>query len=55
MPFVVIDEVQKLSGLLDEVHWLHEIRFLSCFCIRFFRRNNRDFKGYPHRSASRND
>ena len=26
MPFVVIDEVQKLPGLLDEVHWLHENR-----------------------------
>ena len=25
-PFVVIDEVQKLPGLLDEVHWLHENR-----------------------------
>jgi predicted AAA+ superfamily ATPase len=25
-PFVVIDEVQKLPGLLDEVHWLHESR-----------------------------
>ncbi|BCO09628.1 ATPase [Desulfolithobacter dissulfuricans] len=26
MPFVVIDEVQKLPQLLDEVHWLHENR-----------------------------
>jgi len=26
MPFVVIDEVQKLPSLLDEVHWLHENR-----------------------------
>jgi len=26
MPFVVIDEVQKLPALLDEVHWLHESR-----------------------------
>lgn len=26
MPFVVIDEVQKLPLLLDEVHWLHENR-----------------------------
>jgi len=26
MPFVVIDEVQKLPALLDEVHWLHENR-----------------------------
>ena len=26
MPFVVIDEVQKLPHLLDEVHWLHENR-----------------------------
>lgn len=26
MPFVVIDEVQKLPKLLDEVHWLHENR-----------------------------
>jgi predicted AAA+ superfamily ATPase len=25
-PFVVIDEVQKLPGLLDEVQWLHENR-----------------------------
>lgn len=25
-PFVVIDEVQKLPGLLNEVHWLHENR-----------------------------
>jgi hypothetical protein len=24
MPFVVIDEVQKIPNLLDEVHWLHE-------------------------------
>ena len=33
MPFVVIDEVQKLPSLLDEVHWLHEnrnIRFALC-------------------------
>jgi uncharacterized protein len=33
MPFVVIDEVQKLPGLLDEVHWLHEnrgVRFALC-------------------------
>jgi len=26
MPFIVIDEIQKLPGLLDEVHWLHENR-----------------------------
>jgi len=26
MPFVVIDEVQKLPPLLDEVHWLYENR-----------------------------
>lgn len=26
MPFVVIDEVQKLPELLDEVHWLYENR-----------------------------
>ncbi len=26
MPFVVIDEVQKIPQLLDEVHWLHENR-----------------------------
>ena len=33
MPFVVIDEVQKLPALLDEVHWLHEnrnIQFALC-------------------------
>lgn len=33
MPFVVIDEVQKLPDLLDEVHWLHEnrhVRFALC-------------------------
>lgn len=33
MPFVVIDEVQKLPGLLDEVHWLHEnrgVQFALC-------------------------
>jgi len=33
MPFVVIDEVQKLPNLLDEVHWLHEnrnVRFALC-------------------------
>ena len=33
MPFVVIDEVQKLPALLDEVHWLHEnrnIHFALC-------------------------
>ncbi|MCP4628983.1 MAG: ATP-binding protein [bacterium] len=33
MPFVVIDEVQKLPTLLDEVHWLHEnrnIHFALC-------------------------
>jgi len=32
-PFVVIDEVQKLPGLLDEVHWLHEsrgVQFAMC-------------------------
>lgn len=29
MPFVVIDEVQKLPPLLDEVHWLHENRNLQ--------------------------
>lgn len=28
MPFVVIDEVQKLPALLDEVHWLHENRHI---------------------------
>ncbi|MBW1780678.1 MAG: ATP-binding protein [Deltaproteobacteria bacterium] len=26
VPFVVIDEVQKLPPILDEVHWLHENR-----------------------------
>jgi len=33
MPFVVIDEVQKLPLLLDEIHWLHEnrnVRFALC-------------------------
>ncbi len=33
MPFVVIDEIQKLPALLDEVHWLHEnrgVRFALC-------------------------
>ncbi len=33
MPFVVIDEIQKLPGLLDEVHWLHEnrnVQFALC-------------------------
>jgi len=33
MPFVVIDEVQKLPQLLDEVHWLHEnlgVQFALC-------------------------
>jgi len=33
MPFVVIDEVQKLPALLDEVHWLHEnsnVHFALC-------------------------
>ena len=33
MPFVVIDEVQKLPTLLNEVHWLHEnrhVRFALC-------------------------
>lgn len=33
MPFVVIDEVQKLPALLDEVHWLHEnrhVQFAMC-------------------------
>ncbi|MBT8373811.1 MAG: AAA family ATPase, partial [Deltaproteobacteria bacterium] len=33
LPFVVIDEVQKLPLLLDEVHWLHEnrsIHFALC-------------------------
>lgn len=32
-PFVVIDEVQKVPGLLDEVHWLHEnhgLNFALC-------------------------
>lgn len=29
MPFVVIDEVQKVPALLDEVHWLHENRGLQ--------------------------
>jgi uncharacterized protein len=29
MPFVVIDEVQKLPELLDEVHWLHENRHVQ--------------------------
>jgi uncharacterized protein len=31
--FVVIDEIQKVPGLLDEIHWLHEnrsIRFALC-------------------------
>ncbi len=26
LPFVVIDEIQKVPSLLDEVHWLHENR-----------------------------
>ncbi len=26
VPFVVIDEIQKIPALLDEVHWLHENR-----------------------------
>jgi len=33
LPFVVIDEIQKLPSLLDEVHWLHEnagVRFALC-------------------------
>ncbi len=33
MPFVVIDEVQKVPQLLDEVHWLHEnrgVQFALC-------------------------
>ncbi len=33
VPFVVIDEIQKLPALLDEVHWLHEnrgVRFALC-------------------------
>ena len=33
VPFVVIDEIQKLPPLLDEVHWLHEnrgVRFALC-------------------------
>jgi predicted AAA+ superfamily ATPase len=33
VPFVVIDEVQKVPALLDEVHWLHEnrgVRFSLC-------------------------
>jgi predicted AAA+ superfamily ATPase len=33
MPFVVIDEVQKIPNLLDEVHWLHEnrnVQFALC-------------------------
>ena len=33
MPFVVIDEIQKLPTLLDEVHWLHEnrqVQFALC-------------------------
>lgn len=33
MPFIVIDEIQKLPHLLDEVHWLHEnrnIHFALC-------------------------
>lgn len=32
-PYVVIDEVQKVPGLLDEVHWLHEnrgVQFALC-------------------------
>jgi predicted AAA+ superfamily ATPase len=29
MPFVVIDEVQKVPQILDEVHWLHENRGLQ--------------------------
>jgi uncharacterized protein len=32
-PFVVVDEVQKVPGLLDEVQWLHErwqVRFALC-------------------------
>ena len=33
VPFVVIDEIQKLPAMLDEVHWLHEnrkIHFALC-------------------------
>jgi len=33
MPFIVIDEVQKVPKILDEVHWLHEaygIQFALC-------------------------
>jgi predicted AAA+ superfamily ATPase len=33
MPFVVIDEAQKLPALLDEAHWLHEnrnVQFALC-------------------------
>jgi len=33
VPYVVIDEVQKVPQLLDEVHWLHEhrgVRFALC-------------------------
>jgi len=33
IPYVVIDEVQKVPQLLDEVHWLHErrgVRFALC-------------------------
>ena len=33
IPFVVIDEIQKLPALLDEVHWLHEnrgVQFALC-------------------------
>lgn len=33
MPFIVIDEVQKIPALLDEVHWLHEnrnVQFALC-------------------------
>ena len=33
VPFVVIDEIQKVPALLDEVHWLHEnrgARFALC-------------------------
>ena len=48
-PFVVIDEVQKLPGLLDEVHWLHEnrgIHFALCgSSARKIKRNHANLLG----------
>jgi uncharacterized protein len=49
MPFVVIDEIQKLPALLDEVHWLHEnrgVRFaLSGSSARKVRRGHANLLG----------